>query len=105
MLNGRLEPCGFVEVRALHIFFDVSVQYLTTTDTFYCALFQGFTAEIGASGSFCPRHLKLPVTAAFFSLSDDGGPSPYLVSATPLSIKNHKWDSWDLWVTITRTAE
>lgn len=43
-------------------------------------LLKGFTAELGASGSFCPQHITLPVTAAFFNLSDDGGPSPYLVS-------------------------
>ena len=57
MLNGRLEPCGYVD---------------------------GFTSELGASGLFCPRHLTLPVAAAFFNLSDDGGPSPYLVSVQSL---------------------
>ena len=51
-MNGRLEPSGVVD---------------------------GFQAEIGASGSFCPKHLTLPVTAFFFSLSDDNAPSPYLV--------------------------
>jgi hypothetical protein len=52
LLNGRIEPCGYVE---------------------------GFTAQLGASGSFCPSHLvAVPVSAAFFNLSDDGGPSPYL---------------------------
>ena len=53
LLNGRIDPVGVVE---------------------------GFTAEIGASGSFCPKHLHLPVTAYFFKLSDDNAPSPYLVS-------------------------
>ena len=54
MLNGRIEPAGVVD---------------------------GFTAEIGASGSFCPKHTTLPVTAYFFhSLSEDNAPSPYLVS-------------------------
>ena len=53
VLNGRLEPCGHVD---------------------------GFTAELGASGSFCPRHVTLPVTASFFSLSEHAGTSPYLVS-------------------------
>ena len=53
MLNGRLEPSGVVE---------------------------GFTADIGASGSFCPKHVTLPLTAFFFSLSDDNAPSPYLVN-------------------------
>ena len=52
LLNGRIEPTGVVE---------------------------GFTAEIGASGSFCPKHIMVPVTAYFFSLSEDNAPSPYLV--------------------------
>lgn len=53
VLNGRLEPCGHVE---------------------------GFTAEVGASGAFCPPHIILPVNAAFYSLHDNhGGTSPYLV--------------------------
>ncbi|KAJ1519327.1 hypothetical protein ONE63_004626 [Megalurothrips usitatus] len=52
VLNGRLEPVSTV---------------------------QGFTAEIGASGSFCPRHLKLPVTVFFYTLGDyDKVSTPYL---------------------------
>jgi hypothetical protein len=51
MLNGRIEPSGAVE---------------------------GFSVDIGASGAFCPKHVTLPVTAFFFSLSDDNAPSPYL---------------------------
>ena len=46
----------------------------------YLHITQGFTAELGASGSFCPRHISLPVTAAFFNLSDSGT-SPYLVGS------------------------
>ncbi|XP_061409301.1 LOW QUALITY PROTEIN: atos homolog protein A [Lethenteron reissneri] len=38
----------------------------------------GFTAELGASGSFCPRHAVLPVHVSFFSVAHDGAPSPYL---------------------------
>lgn len=54
ILNGRLEACGYVE---------------------------GFTAELAASGSFCPPHITLPVVAAFYSLHENhGGTSPYLVS-------------------------
>jgi len=53
MLNGRIEPTGAVE---------------------------GFTVDVGASGSFCPKHVILPVAAFFFTLSDDNAPSPYLVS-------------------------
>lgn len=53
MLNYRLEPLGSVE---------------------------GFTAEVGASGSFCPSHLTLPVDVSFYSVSDDNAPSPYMVS-------------------------
>ncbi|BFZ13591.1 hypothetical protein BsWGS_16630 [Bradybaena similaris] len=51
ILNGRIDPVGTVD---------------------------GFTAEIGASGSFCPKHIYLPVSAFFFALSDDNAPSPYL---------------------------
>lgn len=52
-LNGRLEPVSTVH---------------------------GFTAEIGASGSFCPKHRKLPVTVFFYTLGDnDKVSTPYLV--------------------------
>ncbi|KAK6620140.1 hypothetical protein RUM44_006540 [Polyplax serrata] len=52
VLNGRLEPVSTV---------------------------QGFTAELGASGSFCPRHLCLPVTVFFYTLGDnDKVSAPYL---------------------------
>ncbi|CAG2184982.1 Protein FAM214A [Mytilus edulis] len=57
VLNGRIEPIGVVE---------------------------GFTAEIGAGGSFCPKHITLPVTAYFFQLSDDNAPSPYLLDTIEL---------------------
>ncbi|XP_072020007.1 atos homolog protein A-like [Amphiura filiformis] len=50
VLNGRLEPLGTID---------------------------GFTAEIGASGSFCPKHIELPVTTFFYSVSDDDAPSSY----------------------------
>ena len=52
MLNGRLEPNSTVE---------------------------GFTAEIGASGSFQPKHKTLPVTVFFYTLCDNAAySSPYL---------------------------
>ncbi|EHB15060.1 hypothetical protein GW7_11392 [Heterocephalus glaber] len=38
----------------------------------------GFTAEVGASGVFCPTHLTLPVEVSFYSVSDDNTPSPYM---------------------------
>ncbi|KAH9286873.1 Uncharacterized protein ECG_00224 [Echinococcus granulosus] len=63
MLNGRIPPKGMVE---------------------------GFSLGIGASGSFFPVHVKLPIVAYFFQLSDDGNtPSPYLghVDLTGLSNK------------------
>ncbi|XP_029312245.1 atos homolog protein A [Cottoperca gobio] len=51
VLNYRLEPLGLVD---------------------------GFTAEVGASGTFCPSHLTLPVEVSFYSVSDDNAPSPYM---------------------------
>nr|CAD7591531.1 unnamed protein product [Timema genevievae] len=52
VLNGRLEPVSTV---------------------------QGFTAELGASGSFCPRHRILPVTVFFYTIGDnDKVSTPYL---------------------------
>ncbi|KAF3686816.1 Protein FAM214A [Channa argus] len=51
VLNYRLEPLGTVE---------------------------GFTAEVGASGTFCPSHLTQPVDVSFYSVSDDNAPSPYM---------------------------
>ena len=55
VLNGRLEPVSTVE---------------------------GFTAEIGASGSFQPKHLTFPVTVFFYTLCENSNyASPYLVSS------------------------
>ncbi|KAM9635418.1 atos homolog protein A isoform 1-T5 [Trichechus inunguis] len=51
VLNYRLDPLGTVD---------------------------GFTAEVGASGIFCPTHLTLPVEVSFYSVSDDNAPSPYM---------------------------
>jgi len=39
---------------------------------------EGFTAELGASGSFCPQHITLPIKCQFFRTSDDNAPSPYM---------------------------
>ena len=53
-LNGRLEPVSTVE---------------------------GFSAEIGASGSFHPKHKTVPVTVFFYNMCCDNSPnisSPYL---------------------------
>ncbi|XP_053573464.1 atos homolog protein A [Bombina bombina] len=55
VLNYRLEPLGIVE---------------------------GFTAEVGASGIFCPTHMTLPVKVSFYSVSDDNAPSPYMGNIT-----------------------
>ena len=52
-MNYRLDPLGIVD---------------------------GFTAEVGASGVFCPTHLILPVEVSFYSVSDDNAPSPYMAS-------------------------
>ncbi|XP_066491159.1 atos homolog protein A [Tiliqua scincoides] len=51
VLNYRLDPLGIVD---------------------------GFTAEVGASGVFCPTHVTLPVEVSFYSVSDDNAPSPYM---------------------------
>ncbi|XP_044294679.1 protein FAM214A isoform X2 [Varanus komodoensis] len=51
VLNYRLEPLGIVD---------------------------GFMAEVGASGMFCPTHMTLPVEVSFYSVSDDNAPSPYM---------------------------
>jgi len=52
VLNGRLEPVSTVA---------------------------GFTAEIGASGSFHPKHTTVPVTVFFYTLCDNNNiSSPYL---------------------------
>ncbi|KAM3828101.1 atos homolog protein A isoform 2-T2 [Vipera latastei] len=51
VLNYRLDPLGIVD---------------------------GFTAEVGASGLFCPTHMTLPVEVSFYSVSEDNAPSPYM---------------------------
>ncbi|KAM5172827.1 atos homolog protein A [Mantella aurantiaca] len=51
VLNYRFEPLGIVE---------------------------GFAADVGASGVFCPTHMTLPVKVSFYSVSDDNAPSPYM---------------------------
>ncbi|KAM6426660.1 atos homolog protein A isoform 1-T1 [Liasis olivaceus] len=51
VLNYRLDPLGIVD---------------------------GFTAEVGASGIFCPTHMTLPVEVSFYSVSEDNAPSPYM---------------------------
>lgn len=55
VLNYRLEPLGTVD---------------------------GFTADVGASGVFCPTHMTLPVRVSFFSVSEDNAPSPYMGNIT-----------------------
>ncbi|MEE6503030.1 hypothetical protein FKM82_004719 [Ascaphus truei] len=55
VLNYRFEPLGSVE---------------------------GFTAEVGASGVFCPTHMTLPVKVSFYCVSDDNAPSPYMGNIT-----------------------
>ncbi|XP_072269649.1 atos homolog protein B [Pyxicephalus adspersus] len=39
---------------------------------------EGFTAEIGASGSYCPQHVTLPVEVTYFHISEHRAPSPFL---------------------------
>ncbi|XP_032843955.1 protein FAM214B [Tyto alba] len=39
---------------------------------------EGFMAEIGASGSYCPQHVTLPVDVTYFDISEHSVPSPFL---------------------------
>ena len=66
VLNGRLEPVSTVE---------------------------GFRCEIGASGSFQPRHLTFPVTVFFYTLCENSTvASPYLVIED--SSHTHIWSDY-----------
>nr|XP_044989412.1 protein FAM214B isoform X3 [Jaculus jaculus] len=56
LLRGRFAPSGHIE---------------------------GFTAEIGASGSYCPQHVTLPVTVTFFDVSEQNAPAPFLTLFNP----------------------
>ncbi|XP_052032290.1 atos homolog protein B isoform X2 [Apodemus sylvaticus] len=64
LLRGRFAPSGHIE---------------------------GFTAEIGASGSYCPQHVTLPVTVTFFDVSEQNSPAPFLgvVDLNPLGRKGY----------------
>uniref|UniRef100_A0A663FDG0 Atos homolog protein B n=1 Tax=Aquila chrysaetos chrysaetos TaxID=223781 RepID=A0A663FDG0_AQUCH len=44
---------------------------------------EGFTAEIGASGSYCPQHATLPVDVTYFDISEHSAPSPFLTLFNP----------------------
>ncbi|KAM9093901.1 protein FAM214B isoform X2 [Sarcophilus harrisii] len=44
---------------------------------------EGFTAEIGASGSYCPQHVTLPVAVTFFDVSEHSAPAPFLTLFNP----------------------
>uniref|UniRef100_A0A8V0YIJ6 Atos homolog protein B n=1 Tax=Gallus gallus TaxID=9031 RepID=A0A8V0YIJ6_CHICK len=44
---------------------------------------EGFTAEIGASGSYCPQHVTLPVDVTYFDISEHSVPSPFLTLFNP----------------------
>ncbi|XP_068944770.1 atos homolog protein B isoform X1 [Petaurus breviceps papuanus] len=52
---------------------------------------EGFTAEIGASGSYCPQHVTLPVAVTFFDVSEHSAPAPFLgvVDLNPLGRKGY----------------
>ncbi|XP_059911104.1 atos homolog protein B [Gadus macrocephalus] len=52
---------------------------------------EGFTAEIGASGSYCPQHATLPVQVTYYDISEHSAPSPFLgvVSLEPLGKKGY----------------
>lgn len=40
---------------------------------------EGFTAEIGASGSYCPQHTTLSIDVTYFDISERSAPLPFLV--------------------------
>lgn len=63
LLNGRLEPMSTVE---------------------------GFRAELGASGSFCPSHELLPVSVFFYNFGglETDKASPYLAHVN-LGVKGY----------------
>eukprot|EP00111_Clytia_hemisphaerica_P004017 TCONS_00011507-protein len=63
VLNGRMPINGFLE---------------------------GFWAKLGASGTFCPKHINIPMEIQYFSLSDDNAPSPYLGRITLRDKKKRK---------------
>lgn len=52
---------------------------------------EGFTAELGASGSYCPQHVTLPVQVTYYDISEHSAPSPFLgvVSLEPLGKKGY----------------
>ncbi|KAF0034181.1 hypothetical protein F2P81_014247 [Scophthalmus maximus] len=52
---------------------------------------EGFTAEIGASGSYCPQHVTLPVQVTYYDISEQSAPSPFLgvMSLEPLGKKGY----------------
>lgn len=64
ILKGRFSPSGHIE---------------------------GFTAEIGASGSYCPQHATLPVQVTYYDISEHSAPSPFLgvISLDPLGKKGY----------------
>ncbi|KAG5835128.1 hypothetical protein ANANG_G00268860 [Anguilla anguilla] len=51
----------------------------------------GFTAEIGASGSYCPQHATLPVQVSYYDISEHSAPSPFLgvICLEPLGKKGY----------------
>lgn len=49
---------------------------------------EGFTAEICASGSYCPKRVTLPVNVSYFVISEQSAPLPFLVSMLTLKQTN-----------------
>uniref|UniRef100_A0A8C9U3I3 Atos homolog protein B n=1 Tax=Scleropages formosus TaxID=113540 RepID=A0A8C9U3I3_SCLFO len=52
---------------------------------------EGFTAEIGASGSYCPQHATLPVEVTYYDIAEHNAPSPFLgvIYLEPLGKKGY----------------
>lgn len=74
VLKGRLKPVSVVE---------------------------GFSADLGASGTFCPQHLKLPVTVSYFSFEPHS--APYLVSFLISSTYKYLCKKKALWLIINQS--
>ncbi|TRY55657.1 hypothetical protein DNTS_008849 [Danionella cerebrum] len=61
---------------------------------------EGFTAEIGASGAYIPRHVTLPVQVTYYDTSEHSTHSPFLTLFNPnktvVKMFFVKYNFWDM---------